>query len=234
MTLEELQQRLADRGLSPGPVDGIWGPQTYQAVRLLLTCPAEKPSTVTAGQIEATAENLGVSGAHVRGLLEVEAGGAGFVGRQPVILVEPHRFSRATGHRFDATHPSISYPRWGMRPYPKMQFARYGQLLKMVSLVPEAGFASASYGLFQILGENFRKCGFEDSMSFAEAMAQSEDAQLIAFENFIVNAGIRDDLARCAPGDPASCEAFCRRYNGPSFAQHNYHFRLAKAIEAAA
>jgi hypothetical protein len=102
--------------------------------------------------------------------------GSGFFHGEPKILFEPHRFSKLTGRRFDASHPHVSYPRWGMRPYPGTQAGRYEQLLEAIALDPRAAFRACSYGKFQILGENAAACGFPGEpwlFAFAQAGTRS-------------------------------------------------------------
>lgn len=227
MTLAELQVRLKDSRRYTGEIDGLWGPLTEAAILLMLT---DGPDTrLTDADLRNAASALNVSFAQVKAVCEVEAAGAGFFAGRPKILPEPHRFSRATGGRFDASHPTLSYPRWGTRPYPRTQDARYDTLLGMVRLDVLAGFASCSYGKFQILGENAVSCGYVNSMQFAEAMARDEQTQLQAFIRFLVSNGIDHALRKCGE-DPDSCRDFARRYNGTAYERNAYHEKIAHRI----
>lgn len=222
MTKAALQQRLNALGYDAGPVDDRYGDRTRNAVLRSMT---DGPDTkLSNADFVASAKRLGVTVAHVRAVDAVESNGAGFTLGRPVLLFEPHRFSRATGGRFDATHPHVSYPRWDPARYPRTQNVRYAQLLTAVGLDVDAGFASASYGRFQILGENYEGCGFASPFEFAHAMAQDEAAQLRAFENFIRSKGLLDALRR---GDWAT---FARGYNGTAYRQNRYDERLAAAF----
>ena len=178
MNLLELQTRLKNSGRDPGPLDGLWGSRTRAAI---LTALEDGPDTkLTRADLEAGARRLGIDVPAMIAVDQVEANGAGFDDGFPKILPEPHRFSKATKGRFDRSHPTISYPVWGTRPYPRTQAARYDVLLQMIRLDVDAGFASASYGRFQIMGENHAMCGYGSPFEFAVAMARDEATRAMA------------------------------------------------------
>lgn len=225
MDLLELQTRLKRSGRDPGDLDGKWGPKTRAAI---LTALEDGPDTkLTRADLEAAAKRLGVDVPAMIAVDQVEANGAGFQDGFPKILPEPHRFSKATKGRFDRTHPAVSYPTWGVRPYPKTQEARYDVLMQMVRLDVDAGFASASYGRFQIMGENHRMCGYSSAFEFAVAMARDEATQLRAFEMFLVAKGLQAPLAR------HDWATFARGYNGTGYKKNAYDVKLATAYRAA-
>lgn len=221
--LTALQQYLKDSGRYSGAVDGLWGRLTEAGVLLGMT---DGPDTaLTDADFVASGQRLSCPVAHIKAIAVVEAAGAGFQDGKPKILPEPHRFSKATGGRFDKSNPTISYPKWGSRPYPKTQDARYDVLLKMIRLDVDAGFGSASYGKFQIMGENFKACGYRSEMEFAFAMARDEATQLIAFEAFIRNNGILPALKA------GRWDEVARRYNGTAYKKSQYDTKLANAAK---
>ena len=223
-TLTELQEYLKNTARYTGLVDGAWGPKTELAILKLLE---DGPDTALTEQDFAdSAQRLGVTAAHVKAVVKVESNGAGFFNGMPTILPEPHRFSKITGRRYDASHPTVSYPKWGTRPYGKTQAERYQTLLAMIRLNIDAGFAAASYGKFQIMGENHKLCGYNSAMTFAEAMARDERTQLVAFESFLRATGLVAPLKR---GDWV---AFARGYNGTGYAKNRYDVKLAQAYRS--
>lgn len=167
-------------------------------------------TTLNMAHFEEAAQMLGCEVAAIRAVVKVESGAAAYdrSGR-PTILFEPHIFSRLTQRRFDASHPQISYTSWGARPYVKSQDDRWAQLAEAYALDQEAAVASASYGLFQIMGMNFRPCGHETAKAFVADYCQSEVRQLAAFIQFVKSRGIADELQRL------DWEGFARIYNGP-------------------
>ncbi len=223
MNHRELQERLAALGYYDGKIDAIYGRLNRAAVMEAMT---DGPDTkLRLADLAASAHRLKAPLHHVRAVDAVESAGAGFADGRPIILFEPHRFSRATKGAFDQSNPGVSYPKWDRARYPRTQEQRYAQLVEAVGLNVDAGFASASYGRFQILGENFRACGFRNPFEFANAMAFDEAAQLLAFEKFIVAAGLLPALRK---GDWAT---FARGYNGTAYKKNAYDRKLAEAYE---
>ncbi|MCR5874351.1 N-acetylmuramidase family protein [Phenylobacterium sp. J426] len=162
--------------------------------------------------------------AAIRAVDDVESNGRGFgPDGRPVILFEPHVFSRLTGHRFDSTHGGVSYPKWGQKPYKKTQAERWDQLLYAANLDREAAYKSASYGRFQIMGFNHEACGFPTVDAFVAAMRRSEREHLLAFVQFVISNKLDDELRE------GRWEDFARRYNGPAYAANGYHTKLASA-----
>lgn len=223
MDVRALQARLAGHGAYAGAIDGLYGPKTRQAVFKALTDGPDLALTDT--DAEVAAARLRVDTAKVWAVYEVESSGSAFIDGRPTILFEPHRFSRATGHRFDKSHPAVSYRSWNRTKYPRHQLGRWEQLLTAVGLDVDAGFASASYGGFQILGENYEACGATSPWSFAWRQAQTEGDQLEAFVMFVESMGLAPALRR---GDWA---AFAKGYNGSAFKLNRYDEKLAAAYQ---
>lgn len=153
-------------------------------------------------------------------VIAVETSGCGYLpDRRPQILFERHIFSMLTGHIYDQSHPDISQPTsggWG--PSGANQYYR---LTEAIALDEGSALQSASWGLGQILGQNFRTAGFNNVTDMVSAMVFSEDHQLAAMASFL----IANHLARpLAQHDWAS---FARGYNGPDYAAKNYDGQLA-------
>jgi hypothetical protein len=219
--LRELQGYLKDTGRYTGLIDGAYGGLTKQAI---LKAMEDGPDTsLSELNYRDAAARLGIRTAYILAFAEVEANGAGFERGVPKILFEPHRFSKLTQHRFDATNPTVSYPLWGGRPYPKRIDDRYTQLLEAAGLDCWAGFSAASYGKFQILGENYALCGFDTPWSFAFAQAYDETTQLRSFEFFIRNSKILPALKL------GLWETVAAEYNGPAYRSQRYDEKLQKA-----
>jgi hypothetical protein len=218
----QLQEALSRRGYPLVP-DGQYGPVTRAAVLAALTDGADNP--VTAADVEYAAQRLQVTPAHVWTVRDIESSGDPFIQGRPTLLFEPHRFSRATDHAFDFAWPSVSYQNWDRRKYPRTQTARYDQLLTAIGLNVDAGFSSASYGAFQILGENYGACGCPSPFAFAMAEAQSEGDQLLHFVSFLLATGLDRALRR------EDWAAFARGYNGTAYRKNRYDERLAARFE---
>lgn len=183
---------------------------------------------LSADGIAAAARQLGCSVAAVRAVVTVETGGAGgfLADKRPRILFEAHLFSRATGGRYDRSHPNISSPSWNRMLY-RGGAGEYPRLDAAIRLDRKAALSSASWGMFQILGSNFRACGFPDVEGFVEAACVGEDEHLLAFTRFLFSTGLDDELRRL------DWTAFARGYNGPGYAANRYDAKLAQAFRDA-
>lgn len=167
---------------------------------------------------------LNLSEDHVRAVVEVEAAGSGFDAQgRPKILFEPHIFYRELGEqkRAVAFNQGLAYPKWGASPYPKDSYPR---LFAAVKIDRPAALRSTSWGLGQIMGFNHKAAGFVNVEAMVDAMLDDEEKHLEAMIRFIGSEGLDDELRR---GEWA---AFARVYNGPKYAAHCYHTKLAAAF----
>jgi hypothetical protein len=161
------------------------------------------------------AARLKIDGPTLKALHRVEAGRMGGFASDGsmIILFEPHLFSRHTQRKYDESHPNVSTRMWTPSAYPRTQAGRWAQFNEAAKLDEDAAFKSASFGAFQILGQNYRQAGFKTPQEFVLFMAQSEGAQLEAFVRVIENNKMREAL------DKKDWRAFARSYNGPGFAE---------------
>lgn len=184
---------------------------------------------ITDAKWTALAETLQVEKAVLQAVAEVESGGAGFLALappKPKVLFEGHYFHRLTGGRFDATHPTLSFPKWTRKHYAKTGVGEWARLEEAIGLDRPAALQSASWGAFQIMGANYAQAGFSDVDAFAAAQSTSAEAQLECFTRFIAR---RWYLAPLRNKDWA---LFAERYNGPAYAHNQYDTKLARAYAA--
>lgn len=222
MDLTTLRRRLAALGHVPGDEGAPFGAADRAAILTALT---EGPDyKLGDDDVADAADQLKVEPAAIWAVWDVEGNASPFIDGRPTILFEPHRFSRATGHRYDASHPKISSRVWNRALYPARQADRWKQLLDAVAIDIDAGFASASYGGFQVLGENYRLCGAASPWSFAWQQSQTEADQLAAFLKFVTAKGLADALRR------SDWVRFARGYNGSAFRENRYDARLEAAF----
>lgn len=186
-------------------------------------------SRLTPDDLTAAAGALACDLPAVKAVIAVESGGRGMGddGR-PIILFEPHVFSRLTEGRFDVQAPDISYEKWGALPYPKTQAEQWARLKRASGLDHEAALSATSWGLFQIMGHNAGFCGFgslasPDVPAFTLAMARGEREQLEAFVAFLKAKGLDEPLRR------HDWSTFARGYNGPRYMVNAYNVKLADA-----
>lgn len=171
--------------------------------------------------IDRVCSTLGVSAAEIWALLTVETRGFGFLqDRRPQILFERHVFHRLTQGRHDSGHAHISNARAGGYVGGSAEYARLDDAL---SLDREAALQSASWGIGQVMGFNYTVAGFASIDDMVAAMAQDENAQLLAMANFIKGNNLAGALQR------RNWASFARGYNGPEFRNNEYDTRLAAA-----
>ena len=101
----------------------------------------------------------------------------------------------------------------------------WGRFEQAAKLDRRAAIMSISMGAFQIVGMNYKLCGYKSPEEFFEAMQKNEGKQLKAFCNFIKNRGLVDELRR------KDFLNFSLIYNGPSARLHYYPERLEAAYK---
>lgn len=179
--------------------------------------------------IQRTANDLGVNVPTVKAILTVESPRGGFQDDgQVAILFEPHRFHALTNGRYDKSHPDLSYPEWGERPYGTYA-SQHTKLQRAVALDRDAALKSASWGIPQILGSNWKRAGAASLQDFINRMAKSEDSQLELMVNFI-----KSDPELWQALKVRDWDTVARKYNGTAYRKNQYHTKLANAYKQAA
>lgn len=175
---------------------------------------------LTRDGLEGIASRASIGLPELWSVLSVETSGCGYLpDRRPKILFERHVFSRLTEHQFDEDDPDISQRTAGGYGLPGAH--QYDRLNAAIQLDRSAALQSASWGLGQIMGENFRTAGFDTVENMVDAMVASEDDQLRAMVGFMQTMKLVDTLTG------HDWQGFARRYNGPNFAANNYDGLLA-------
>lgn len=185
---------------------------------------------LTEANFERVAGLLGVEKAVIKAVQAVETGGlGGFWGPdKPRILFEGHIFWKQLvklgldPNNYVEGNEDILYKVWTKAHYRGNQ-TEYKRLEKALLINREAALASASWGMFQIMGFNYALCGFRGVVDFVEAMKKNEGAQLEAFANFVKGNKLTVYLVN------KDWRGFARRYNGPCFEQNKYDQKLEQA-----
>lgn len=174
---------------------------------------------------------LGGELAALMAVQQVKIGGRGgfFAPGKPAILFEGHIFWNQLKKK--GLHPedyvngneTILYPRW-TKQYYKGSVHEYEHWEQARKINREAADASASWGMFQIIGFNHAACGEESVESFVRSMCESEYKQLFLFANFIKN---NPPMLRALQSKDWTKFAKC--YNGPGYAQNRYDVKLGEA-----
>jgi N-acetylmuramidase/Putative peptidoglycan binding domain len=160
---------------------------------------------------------LGVHAPEVWTVLAVETSGCGFLpDLRPQMLYERHIFHRLTQGKYD--DGSISDSNAGGYGPPGAH--QYDRLALAIAKDRTAGLQSCSWGIGQIMGENYAAAGFANVELMVAAMERSEDQQLAAMANFLVSSRLNIPLRA---HDWAS---FAKGYNGGNYAINRYDIRL--------
>lgn len=167
---------------------------------------------------------IGVGEDEIHAFMDVESGGSGFDGEgRPKMLFEPHIFYwNLTGEkRARAVREGLAYPRQGTHPYPHDSYPR---LASAMAIDETAALESASWGLGQVMGENYRTLGYENPQAMVMAFMADEEAHLAGMVKFLIANHIDDDL------HAHRWAVVARVYNGPGYARNHYDTKLEAAF----
>ena len=184
---------------------------------------------ISESDYERAAKILRVEVAAIKAVKEVEAGGSGFFRTgYPKILFEGHIFWRELKKvgidpsKITAGNEDIIYPKWTRSHYAK-GINEYTRLNKAEKIHESAARSSASWGLFQIMGFNYKLCGCDTLNEFITKMKKSEGYQLELFVRLLMSNGW-DKYLRAL-----DWAGFAKHYNGPAYAQNKYDKKLLAA-----
>ena len=192
------------------------------------------PGRLDPAAITTAAASCGWPRAALAAVLDVETSGAGFDSQsRPKMLFEPHIFWGQLRKDPDASKlnraiaAKLAYPHWGQMPYPPDSYPR---LIAACAIDETAALSSASWGIGQVMGFNWKDCGFDSVQDLVAAAIDSEAAQLDTMTAFIqAKPGLSGDLV------DMNWPYFAQGYNGPGqVAVYSQRLRTAYAKECAA
>lgn len=168
---------------------------------------------------------IGVGEDEIHAIMEVESRGSGFDDyNRPKILFEPHIFYRLLGdtpERKKAVALGLAYPKWGTKKYPADS---YPNLTKAIKIHPEKALRAASWGMMQVMGDNYKMLKFSSVFDMVWAFMEDEEAHLEGGIDFII-------AAKLAPHVKShNWTRFAEGYNGPGYAKNRYPQKLAAAF----
>ena len=173
---------------------------------------------------------LGVDVAIIKAVKDVESGNIEgfFKSGHPTILFEGHIFWNELKKRnkkpelFVKGNEDILYPNWTKKYYSSEE-GELNRLSKAMRIDKIAALSSASWGMFQIMGFNYKSCNCHDIDEFVAKMKSSYKEQLKLFLYFIINNGLDKYLKN------KDWAGFARKYNGPAYEQNQYDKKLENA-----
>ncbi len=179
---------------------------------------------LTEEDFKAVADEIGVELAAIKAVVVIEAGNRMKGFWAPGVPVA--NFERSMFTRYKSKYPgpgskSEKVPA-GLSGYALKEWT---QLVNARKTNVTAANMATFWGMFQIGGFNYKRCGCETVEEFVDLMSQSEFEQLELFVRFIVNNGMLEDLKN------KNWSGFARKYNGAGYAKRGYHTRMAAAYK---
>ncbi len=219
----QLTTHLTPDGIVGG---GTWRTLEDEAKREML------PLYITAEDYKRAAELLDTDVASVMTVQSVESGGRGGFLKMgyPTILFEGHIFWRELKKRgvdpeqYVKGNEDILYTKWEKVHY-KGGMGEHDRLDRAMKINKEAAISSASWGMFQIMGFNYKLCGASSVEEYVEASHIGEGQQLQQFAAFLKSSGIDKPLRE------HNWAEFARRYNGSAYKENHYDEKLARAYK---
>ncbi len=190
---------------------------------------------LTLEDYQRAASRIGCEVAAIKAVDRVESNGGGFLSTgQPVILFEPHVFWKELRRRgidpnkyaSDPKYADILYPKWGTKPYGGSS-KQHERLQRATEIDRNAALESASWGRYQILGQNYKMCMCPTLQDFINKIYSGEPGHLELFVNYVLSAHLDDELRA------HDWAGFARSYNGPLYTRNAYDIKLKKAYLAA-
>lgn len=178
------------------------------------------------------AAELGCSVAAIKAVAKVEAPSDGFIddGRC-TILFERHKFyaflavnrSASEMKRLAAQQSDIINSDAGGYKGGADEWVRFNRALEIDG---EAALRATSWGMFQIMGFNFKGAGYDSVGAFVDAMKVTQRNHLRAFVAFI-----KSEAALLKAIRAENWTDFARAYNGKNYAINKYDIKMAAAFE---
>lgn len=211
-----------------GSVDlEVWD-KIFQSVRVEIE--SIYSMLLTNEYIDEKAIENGLAPASIKAVIKVESSGRGFyLNKRATILFEGHKFwgqlisKGFNPEEFQEGNEDILYKTWTTKHYSLDSKKEYNRLNRAIAIDEESALKSASWGMFQIMGFNYKLAGFDTVYEFVENMKISERNQLEAFFIFLKKGGCFKYL------EAKEWTKFARCYNGRAFKKNGYDSKLKKA-----
>lgn len=161
--------------------------------------------------------------AFARAIAKIETNNRPFdSNRNPTSRFECHQFNRNSNVNVPCTLAGNSFSTVTSE-------TDYGAFLRATSVNENLAYSSTSFGMFQVLGSNYRELGFNSPQQLRDKTL-SEEGQVELFLRFIESR--RDSiLAELQRDGEMNYNEIALRYNGARFRENQYHIKLRVAFE---
>lgn len=186
--------------------------------------PDTRYTEITEADFKKVADELGVEVAAIKAVVSIEAGNSlkGFYAPGVPVV----NFDRVMYNRYVTKTPGRGVKGEkvpaGLKGYALQEWT---QLINARKVHATAAYMGTFWGMFQIGGFNYKRCGCSTVDEFVSLVSESEFAQLELFAKFITNCGMLDDLRN------KNWTGFARKYNGANYAKRGYHTKMANAYK---
>lgn len=203
--------------------DGRWMPVRWDGK------PPVQPA-LTDDDILDAADRFCVPAAHIDAVHHVETRKSGFLVNEPrparpAILFEAHWFYKLTPKPVSHTRPDLASHHWIKSLY-KGGSAEWSRLADAYRFDPTQALKSASYGIGQVMGFNYRDAGCDSIEQMVEEAFESEHQQLRHMLNYCAHHDLLEPLAK------GHWTLFALAYNGTRYKVNDYDTRLAEAAKS--
>lgn len=169
--------------------------------------------------------------AAIKAVAEVESHGAGFLDSgEPKILFEPHVFWRCLirkgidPSKHTKGNSDILYKKWKRGAYGSVNI-QHTKLQRAIKIDRDSALMACSWGMFQVLGENWKDLEYASLQSFINDAYESADKHLEMFIRF-VQANRLDGFLRIK-----NFGQFALKYNGPEAEENKYPEKIQAAYK---
>jgi len=183
-------------------------------------------NTISNDQLATLAADSGLAVSRLHAIRKVEAPRGPFDRHNRLTaLHEFHIFWRKLpqSQRAEARRRGLAHPSWGGFKYGSYN-DQYERIIRASALDEPAEYLSFSSGSFQMMGFNFKVCGFSSAKEMVEAYKKGEFEQTQGALNFIKSSQKMYSALKYG-----KWKEFARAYNGPGYAKNRYDVKLAAA-----
>jgi hypothetical protein len=182
----------------------------------------ENPGKITWEQIVDLANQLTVEPNVVNAIYLTEASGDGYLpSGKPKILFEGHVFwkhlvkNKLTPSKYLKGNEDILYKLWTKKFY-KGGEKEYSRLNRAIEIHENSALCAASWGAFQVLGENYIDLGYPDVQTFVLKMCAGYTGQLEILGQFLKFKKLIPAMKR------HDWDTIALKYNGSSYKNNRY------------
>ena len=205
--------------------DGIFGYQSWKSLLIEERYSNNQSGRVVDSDYELFGWLLDCEPEMLKAFVKVESSGSGFLASgRPVILFESYQFFKnlkskgIDPYKYMKGNEDIITDKW-IKNYNGGE-KEWQKLEKAAKINKEAAYISASWGLLQIMGSNYKATGEKGITGFVSKMSKDEFSQLELGVEFIKSKGIVPLMIS------KDFNGMARIYNGPSYAKNGYGLKL--------